>query len=133
MKTIADFPAYRIYQPYVGRKFRHGEKIAIPFQSARHGTLYHFFTLGTVAGYAVQNGECPIEAVKRAEDHNAKAAKYDQHRLYWANANAVCIHNGPHTKEEVPGFEFGQTIILQGHEFRLDKAPNNNVELTPLF
>ena len=130
MITIADFPAYRIYKAYEGRKFKHGDRIAIPFQTRSHGTLYHFFTLGTVAGYAIQNGECPIEAVARTEARNA-ASPYDKHKLYWVNANAVCLHNGPYTKEEVPGFEFGDTIILQGHTFTLAPDHNDNCKLIP--
>ncbi len=47
--TIADYPAYRIYKPYDGRKFRPGEKIAIPYETARYGTLYRFYTLGNTA------------------------------------------------------------------------------------
>lgn len=130
MNTIADFPAYRIYQPYVGRKFRHGEKIAIPFKTMRGDTLYHFFTLGTVEGYAIQNGECPHEALARHEKFAAELK--DGRERYWASANAVCIHNGPVTKEEVPGFNFGDEIILQGHRFTLEKAPNNNCKLKPI-
>lgn len=132
MITIADFPAYRIYKSYEGRKFKHGDKIAIPFETRSHGTLYHFFTLGTVAGYAIYNGECPIKRVAEVEARNADAPAYDQHKLYWANADSVCLHNGPVTKIEVPGFNFGDVIILQGHSFTLTKAPNNNVSLVPV-
>lgn len=130
--TIADFPAYRIYKAYDGRKFKHGDKIAIPFETRSHGTLYRFFTLGTVAGYAVQNGECPIDRVAKVEARNAASPKYDQHKLYWANADSVCLHNGPVVKAEVPGFNFGDVIILQGHSFTLAKAPNDNVSLIPV-
>lgn len=125
--TIADFPAYRIYKAYDGRKFRHGERIALPFESARYGTQWHFFTLGSVEGYAIQNGECPHEALAR---HLKFAEELkDGRERFWANANAVCIHNGPKTKEEVPGFAWGDVITFQGRNFRLDKAPNSNVKL----
>lgn len=57
-ETIADFPAYRIYKAYQGRKFKHGDVIAIPFVSKFRGdTIWHMFTLGTVAGYAIERGE----------------------------------------------------------------------------
>lgn len=128
METIADFPAYRIYKPYAGRKFKHGDKIALPFESRSHGTQYHFFTLGTIAGYAIQNGEDPIEAIDHCKRMMVEHP-YDGHKLYWANANAVCIHNGPYTKEEVPGFEFGDEIILQGKKFILRPDHNQNVKL----
>ena len=128
METIADFPAYRIYKAYAGRKFKHGDKIAIPFESRSHGTLYHFFTLGTVAGYAIQNGEDPVEAIERCKQHMIERP-YDGHKLYWANANAVVISNMKMEKEEVPGFNFGDEIILQGKVFVLERAPNNNVKL----
>lgn len=120
-QTIADFPAYRIYRPYDGRRFSHGEKIAIPYEARSHGTLYNFFRLGTVAGYAIQNGDDPIEAIENA---NANG-----HELYWANGCATVIHSGQKTKEEVPGFEIGDSIILQGKTFVIAKAPNNNIKL----
>lgn len=127
MTTIADFPAYRIYKAYDGRKFKHGDKIAIPFNSRHHGVLYHFFTLGTVDGYAIQNGECPVEALAR---HEASKVKFnDGRKRYWANADSVCLHNGPVTKIDVPGFNIGDTIILQGRTFTIAKAPNDNIDL----
>lgn len=126
-ETIADFPAYRIYKPYDGRKFRHGDKIALPFNSRRYGIMYHFFTLGSVEGYAIQNGECPHEALA---NHMKWANELkDGRERYWASANSVTIHNGPKTKENVPGFEWGDTIIFQGHTFRIEKANNDNVKL----
>lgn len=128
-QTIADFPAYRIYKPYDGRKFRHGEKIALPFNSRNHGVLWHFFTLGTVEGYAIENGECPHEALQRHEEMKAKFN--DGRRRYWAGANCVTIHNGPHIKTDVPGFSWGDTIILQGKAFVIEHAPNDNIELIP--
>jgi hypothetical protein len=128
--TIADFPAYRIYKAYDGRKFKHGDKIAIPFETRHHGVLYSFFTLGTVEGYAIQNGECPHAALARHEKFAAELR--DGRKRYWANADSVCLHNGPVTKIEVPGFNFGDVIILQGHSFTLTKAPNNNVSLVPV-
>jgi hypothetical protein len=126
--TIADFPAYRIYKAYDGRKFKHGDVIAVPYDSRSHGQLYRFYTLGTVEGYAIANGECPIEALKR---HYEMAAKfpYHGHNRYWANQNNVCIHNGPVVKVEVPGFELGQQIILQGKIFTIEAAPNGNIKL----
>jgi hypothetical protein len=127
-ETIADYPAYRIYKPYAGRKFKDGDKIAIPFKSARYGKLYHFFTLGTVAGYAIRNGDDPIEAIERCK-RNMVEHPHNGHKLYWANANSVTIHNGPYTKEEVPGFEFGDEIILQGKRFRLEPDHNDNCKL----
>lgn len=124
METLFDCPGYRIYRPYEGRKFRHGETIAIPYQSARHGILYTFYTLGTVAGYAIQNGEDPFPAVARSEERGEK--------LYWANQNAVTISNPPQAKMEAPGFNLGGEIILQGHRFRIERAPNQNITLVPL-
>ena len=128
-ETIADFPAYRIYSPYAGRKFKHGDVIAVPYETRSHGTLFAFYTLGTVEGYAIANGECPHEALER---HEANAAKFcDGRKAYWANQNSVCIHNGPIAKIEVPGFNISDTITLQGRKFSIRSAPNNNIELIP--
>lgn len=128
---IADYPAYLIYKPYAGRKFKHGEVIAIPYESQSHGTLYTFYTLGTVAGYALRNGEDPIEAVERCK-RDMIEKPYAGHKLYWANQNSVCIHNGPYTKEEVPGFNIGDNIILQGRAFQIVRAPNQNINLVKM-
>lgn len=119
--TIADFPAYRIYKPYAGRRFKHGEVIAVPYQSRNYGQLWAFYTLGTVAGFAIAMGEDPFPAVERATKSG--------HKLYWANQNYVSLTAWGQPKEEHPGFEIGDEIILQGHTFRIERAPNNNIEL----
>ena len=127
-ETIADFPAYRIYKSPAHRRFRHGDKIALPIETRTHGVLWYFYTLVSVEGYAIQNGECPHKALawhlKCAEEMK------DGRQRYWATQNAVCIHNGPKTKDEVTGFQWGDVIAFQGHAFQIDKAPNNNVKLT---
>jgi hypothetical protein len=119
-----EFPAYKIYRPFVGRKFKDGDQIAVPYESRHYGTMFDFFTLGTVIGYAVRNGDDPIECLKRATENG--------HKLYWANKNSVCLHNGPRVQIEVPGFNVGDTIHLQGKTFRLDRAPNQNIELVEI-
>lgn len=126
--TIADFPTYRIYKAYQGRKFKHGDVIAIPFMSYHGGMFWHMFKLGTVAGYAIERGEDPeveLDRVRRQMVEDPSTG----HKLHWANAMPVCIHNGPIVKEQYPGFEFGDKIILQGKVFMLELTHNYNCKL----
>lgn len=128
-ETIADFPAYRIYKPYQGRKFKHGDVIAIPFVSKFRGdTIWRMFTLGTVAGYAIERGEDPEVEIARCKRQMIEDP-HAGHKLHWANPNSVCIHNGPIVKEQYPGFEFGDKIILQGKVFTLELTHNDNCKL----
>lgn len=123
-ETIYDCPGYRIYKPHSPAKYRPGDVIAIPYESRRYGTMYRFYTLGCVTAFALDYAEDPLKA------HADAVAK--GHATHWANQNSVCIHNGPHTKEERPGHNFGDVIHFAGHDFRLDPAPNDNCKLVQL-
>lgn len=119
--VLADYPAYTIIETPAYLTFKHGMKFAIPFQSQRHGTLWHFFTLGSVFGYAVHNGDDVLKNYERAVERG--------HKLWWANADAVVISNQKEEKKTIFGQNYGDVIKFEGKLFRLDKAPNNNVAL----
>ncbi len=125
LEVIAEFPAYKIVKPFAGRKFKHGEKVGLPVHSARYGLMYEFFRFGSVEGYAMEYGECPLEAAAKFE-----AAPNGPH--YWLGAQAVCLHNGPKVQEVVIGLEWGQEVVFQGKRFKIEKAPNSNAKLVPI-
>lgn len=122
-RTVAEFPAYKLVRKthYV---YRDGDKIAIPYQSQRYGTMYHFFTMGSVAGYAVKNGEDVEEALKRARGFG--------HELHYAFSTGTMITAEARPQEVAAYVEYGEIIKAFGKFFRLDKANNDNVTLTPM-
>ena len=121
---IADYPAYTILSPDRAKEWADGEVFAIAYDTRHHGRLWNFYTLGCVEDYARSYGEDPAAAVA-----NAKAKG---HKLYWANANGVSLTAWKRAKETRVGFEYGDTLRFKGKTFRLDKAPNNNVNLTEI-
>lgn len=120
-KVIADYPAYSITESDPEKEWQDGEIFAIPRQTRSHGTLWYFYTLGSVAAYAASCNEDPETAVAKAIERG--------HKLYWANANAVSITAWQRAKETREGLELGRVIRFAGKRFLLANAPNGNVEL----
>lgn len=119
-KILADYPAYTIIEDK-DREYADGEEIAVPYQSMRHGILYNFYQLGSVEAYARKNGVDPVEQVERA--------KRLGHKLYYAFGLATVITAWKQAKKTVPAFEIGDTILFAGKKFRIDRAPNHNINL----
>lgn len=120
-KTIADYPAYRIVEPAPRKVWKAGEQFAIAFETRSHGTLYHFFQLGSVVSYALQSNSCPIAAIDRA--------RANKHEMHFAFALSTVITAWERPKETVIGLSYGDEIAFEGHTFQLAKAPNDNVRL----
>ncbi|WP_027163391.1 hypothetical protein [Mesorhizobium sp. WSM1293] len=118
--VIDDFPAYAIVDDK-DRKYLDGETIAVPFKSARHGILYSFYQLGSVAAYAVKNGDDVEAAIARARSLG--------HKLHYAFGLATSLTAWERPKEIVPGFDIGDTIRFAGKLFRIERAPNQNIGL----
>lgn len=125
-KLIAEFPAFRIFEmPKFKRdRIRHGMVFAIMFPSKRYGELPHFFTFGSVFGYAVENGDNPIDTYNRAVERKDK--------IRWANANATVLDNSVKTQKDISALKFGDEISFEGTRYRLEKAPNDNVSLVEI-
>lgn len=121
VRLIDDYPAYAIVADK-GREYQDGEKIAVPYQSLRHGKLYSFYQLGSVEAHARKRGEDPDAAV-------ARERSLPNGKLYYAFGLGASLTAWERPKEVVPGFEIGDTIRFEGKRFRIDRAPNNNVEL----
>lgn len=119
-RLIDDYPAYAIVADK-DREYQDGETIAVPFQSRHHGKLYSFYKLGSVATYARKHGEDVDAAIAREKAIGGK--------LYYAFGLGASLTAWQRPKEVVPGFEIGDIIRFEGKRFRIDRAPNNNVEL----
>ena len=118
---IADYPAYTIIAADPAKEWQDREVFAIAYDTRHHGRLWNFYTLGCVEDYSKSYGEDPAAAVE-----NAKAKG---HKLYWANANGASLTAWKRAKETRVGFEYGDAIRFKGKSFRLERAPNNNVNL----
>lgn len=123
---LADFPAYAVYEMPEFRKAKmiDGMEFAMPFPSTRYGTQYHFFKIGSVGGYAVKNGDCPVEAVERA--------KANGHELHYVYGLGASISNQQREKGEKFALAWGEEIGFEGKRYTLEKAPNQNVRLVPV-
>lgn len=116
---IDTFPAYTIVK--ASNDYAAGEVFAIGRDTPRHGRLYTFYKLNSVADYAAQYGE-------DAEAAEAQA-KADGQKLYWANPQATSITAHQQAHRIVRGISHGDVITFKGKTFRVDPASNNNVEL----
>jgi hypothetical protein len=121
LKTIADYPAYRIVEPQPRKVWKADETFAIPYHSARYGTLWHFYMLGSVVSYAQRYSNCPIAALDRARKNG--------HDLHFAIALPTVVSSTPSPKATVVGLGWGDRIAFEGRTFELVKANNDNVSL----
>jgi hypothetical protein len=105
-----------------------GDTIALPFETARYGTMYHEFQVGTIAGHAAQDGDNVAEAVAECKqkmiDH-----PYMGHKLAWAFGLSVSITAEKRAKKYVRAVAWGDTIELDGVRYTLHQASNQNVAL----
>lgn len=120
---IVDYPAYAIYKTPEWRKAKmiDGMEFGMPFESARYGTQYHFFQIGSVAGSAVKRGDDPIAAIERA--------KANGHELHFVFGLSVSITSHKRDKEQKLALNWGDIIGFEGKRYKLVKAPNQNVGL----
>ncbi len=121
MNVLYTFPAYTITQPDEAREYVAGDVIAIPFTTQRHGTLFRFYTFGSVEDYAAKYNEDTAAAVERA--------KTNGHELFWLSQNATIISDLRQPHETHPGHLHGDVVRFKGRRFRLDRAPNDNLRL----
>lgn len=127
MEILKEFPAYKLIKP-VRSYYADGDIIALPHETRSHGTLYSFFTFGSVAGYAIKNGECPEEGMARCRK-NMIEDRSGGHKLWWVNQNSIVLHNGPVIKVTRPLHEWGDTVRFHGRDFTLEHDHNGNCKL----
>lgn len=131
MEILKEFPAYKLTKPMLlpvlsgfGQLAAHytdGQVIALPYETRSQGTLYSFFTLGSVVGDALLNCECPEAALARARQFG--------HTLWWANQNGTVLTSHKRAQEFHPLHEWGDAIRFHGRTFTLEHDHNSNCKL----
>lgn len=114
--VLHDFAGYdvveaRIHSLYGCPVIRSNEKLALISNPMRH------YSAGSVASYAIQCNDDPIEATRRAIENG--------HTLHWLNAMATCISSPPPPKGRYIGVEIGMVVHFEGRKFRIDPVPFN--------
>jgi hypothetical protein len=122
IQILDTFPAYTIIGG--NKTFRFGDAFAIGYDTPRHGRLYDFFKLGSVATYAAQYGEDEDAAVEKAKERG--------HELYWANKQGTIITAHKQAHRTVWGLQIGDEIEVDGQRFRIERASNQNVKLVQI-
>lgn len=127
-KVIFECPAYKTLAQVERvnglHPFAPGDTMAIVTGNHRGEDLRTIYTFGDVMSYALSYAECPLRAKRQAEQRG--------HKVYWANPNSVCISNRREAQKVHTEAEFGDVIVYAGKMFRIDRAPNNNVDLVEL-
>jgi len=97
------------------------ERLVIEYQSIRYGKLMKNYSICSVASYALEYNDCPVEAIERAKERG--------HKMVWINASATVLHNGPRSTTPHILVELGMKVYFQGHIYEIVKAPNDNLDL----
>ena len=101
--------------------YKDGDVIAVAFESINHGTLHHFYTLGSVVGYAIDNCNCPFESVEKAKERG--------HKIHWATQNSTMVTSHDRPKEISFMQEHGDEIKFHGKTFKIVSTSNDNISL----
>lgn len=80
------------------------------------------YSIGSVVGYYIENGDCPIKGLERAKEHG--------HDLHYIYAHGVALTAHKQARKEYIGVEIGQCVRFEGRYFQIGKAPNDNLSLT---
>lgn len=104
----------------------------------RRGFQFKHFYVGSVASYAMRNGEDPIAAVK----NNIKRGKENTYQDYcnvWIGAHCTVIDNtgrsaAKYAEREAQAvhLKFGDAVCVEGHPYRVVELHNQNVGLEPI-
>jgi len=82
------------------------------------------FSAGSVASYAIENNECPIQAIERAKSKN--------HPLVWINANGSILTAHHRDADDVVEVYVGMLVRFQGVIAKIGTANNNNLQFLPI-
>lgn len=121
--VVAEYPAYRVLrrpadsEGYV--RIWANEKLGLA-----RSRYYAQFTAGSVASYALQYNECPMQAVERAMERG--------HVLHWLNQSATVLSSRPEPRYDLIEIAVGMRVYFQGRRFEIESAPNGNLNLRPL-
>ena len=128
LKTITEFPAYKVIER--PSYLKDGDIIAVPYASLRRSNeiSYRMYTMGSVAGMAIRDGECPFASV---EDTKQKMIDkpHQGHKLHWANQNSVTISSHKEAQKTYYHANIGDVVRFHGKDFKIAAANNQNVNL----
>tara|TARA_R110000822_G_scaffold144407_5_gene283043 strand:- start:1763 stop:2140 length:378 start_codon:yes stop_codon:yes gene_type:complete len=112
-------PAHKIFE--AASQYTDKDVIAIAYESGNKGTLHRFYTLGSLVRYAIDNCDCPLEAVERAKERGED--------LHWANRRSSMLTS--HARPQQFSFmqKHGDKIKFHGKTFEIVPTPNNNISL----
>ena len=82
---------------------------------------YNHYQIGSVASYAIKNGDCPMEAIEHAKENG--------HDMYYVFGLGASITAHKQKIDYGRPVEYGQRIIFEGHIFELEVARNQNIGL----
>jgi hypothetical protein len=87
------------------------------------------FEFGSIVSYAMDNGECPIEALAWLE-HSKVKWPHAGHVSHWLSPTLVCLSRSGSVQKAVRGVvQLGEVVEFEGRCFKLEKANNDNVDL----
>ena len=112
-KIVEENARYRVYEgKSIDEGYKPNDKVCV------NGSYY---TFGDVFSFALSSGDCPLEALKRAEGFG--------HKIYWLNQNCVVLSRMVQDQEAAFLVSVGDEIKYAGKIFKVEKAPNNNLSL----
>lgn len=122
MKTVATYPAYDVVdveQDVIEWPENTEVKMAIPFESRRHGTMYRMYRISGVAAYV---RKCNAESGPEFQTDPEAAVERSKARgepLYWISSCSVSITAWDRPKETHVLGKVGQKIRFDGKLFEL--------------
>lgn len=84
----------------------------------RHSTAW---MMGSVMSSAMENNECPLEAVERA--------KANGHKIYFAFGIGACITSHRQERKKRIQIDFDTVYRFEGQKIYFTRAPNDNVHV----
>ena len=95
--------------------------IAIAYETRNHGTRYRRYTLGSVARYAMDRDDCPVEAIEKA--------KKSGQELYYAFPKEGMLTSHERPQEIAFLQKHGDKIRFHGKTLEIVSTPNHNISL----
>ena len=81
----------------------------------------YYYTFGDVFSSALNDGDCPLEELKRAEGFG--------HEIYWLNQNCIVVSAMAQDQDHAFSVSVGDQVKYAGKIFKVEKEPNNNLAL----
>lgn len=115
--TIENGPHFEVVEftsPRSTNRVLSGEILRVKGELTRH-------KVGSVFAYAVENGDDPLEAYERAIEHG--------HAVTYVFGLASVISIAASPQERVIEIDIGDHIIVEGKEFEIERAGNQQINL----